>query len=1481
MRAIETTQLGGLPSPQGQNMSVNVRLLGPVEVICGELPVGLGGPKPRALLAMLALDTGSTVSTDRLIDGLWGDEPPATAAKLVQVYVSHLRKALVGAGADGVIATHGHGYELAVDRSQVDATRFERLLAQGAARQALELWRGSPLANVALEPFAGPEIRRLTELRAAALEVAIDQDLEAGRHRDVLPELESLLGQEPLRERLHAQRILALYRSGRQADALEAYRHARDLLINEVGVEPGPDLRRLHDALLRQDPSLDAPNAVPTPAPAQIAVTPQPDVVESIDELAARAGKERAEWQIAEDDLAAGVVALEDRRRRNEQAVVTDPTACPYKGLTSFGQGDAELFFGRERLVAEIVARLPGSRLLGVVGASGSGKSSVLRAGVLPALSAGVLPGSDAWTSTVVRPGSHPLGVLDAAMDQLPGNGTSILVVDQFEEAFTACADEAERARFLDALVDCARDHRRRTVVVLALRADFYGHCAGYPELSRMLDANTVLVGPMRAEELRSAIEGPARSTGWPVEPALVEALVADVEGEPGALPMLSTALLELWHYALAWQGEVRGLRLTDYEQTGGVRGAVARLAEAAYTSLDEGQQERARRILLRLAGDGDVRLRVPLTELDSADDVLTVLATERLVTLGDGTVEVAHEALLREWPRLVGWLEEDAEGRRLHRHLAVAARDWDATGRDASDLYRGARLAAAVEWATEHQDDLNDVERTFIRLGRVVDQAEAVAQRRTNRRLRALLSGVAGLLVFAVAAGAIALWQRGRAEDVAVIADARRLGAEALNQEQLDRAVLLASAGIELHPSPETHSSLLSVLLRQPAMVGELRGEGWPLTWAAVSDDGTMMATTDERGTVRVFDVQTRKLLSDPYRVIGGFVQHVVFSPDGRTVAVTINAVGTLVDLVDPRTGTRQERFQVPVYYPPPGGPPLEGFANMTTAFHPNGRDLIVQQSDGVFFDQPDGELPRGGPPLLTRLDGESGEVLESRHIGRSNALFFSVTADRQQIFITTPGDDATYEVDPDTLRVRQTHPTGDDWGAVSPDGRLLALGSNDGAVRLVDLASGRTRRMAERHEDGSNMFLAFTPDGRTMLSTAGAGEVIVWDVASLRVRERIENEQASWGLFAAPDGRTFYTPSGDGRLVIWDLSGDGRLDQRFDAGPPLELVDRSPKGLAVSPDGRIVAVAQADGIDLLDTSTLQRKAHLRGSETAMGLAFSPDGQRLAAAGLGPNVTIWDVASAQRVRQIEGVAYTTASSLAFSLDGRHVVVANYPSEGDRFPGGVRTYDVVTGEEEPLRFPIVTASIALSPDGRLVAAAGLEGPTQVLNLKTGDVVATLDTGDSSRSVAFSPDGKLLALGHFGGGAVLLSTDTYEQVGQRMAAQVGRVTAIQFSPDGSRILTGSADGTVQLWDVASQQVIGSPLTVQRDAYVAASFTPDGDHVIAVPDAGRGVRWDVREEAWRHQACVRAGRGFSVEEWQHELPGRPYVQVCGGD
>src|SRR3954454_16485021 len=397
---------------------MDVRLLGPIEVTFGNGAVPLGGPKPRAMLAMLALDAGITVSAEQLIDGLWGEDPPASAGKLVQVYVSHLRKAFAAAGDGDAIVTHGRGYELRVDRGQIDVAQFERLLAQGAAREALKLWRGPALADVVDQPFAGVEARRLEELRATAREMAIEHDLEVGLDREVLAELETLLAQEPLRERLHAQRMLALYRSGRQAEALEAYRAARATLVEQIGVEPEPELRRMQDAILRQDPSLEPPDHA-LPELERYAAEAREQAHRRLSDAASRASAERAEWLAAEDDLVARIVELQGVRERTRPP--RDPGDSPFKGLESFEVADADLFFGRERLIADMVARLSGARLMGIVGPSGSGKSSVLRAGLLASLTDGVLPGSSDWSLAVVRPGEHPVDALRLATEDLNG----------------------------------------------------------------------------------------------------------------------------------------------------------------------------------------------------------------------------------------------------------------------------------------------------------------------------------------------------------------------------------------------------------------------------------------------------------------------------------------------------------------------------------------------------------------------------------------------------------------------------------------------------------------------------------------------------------------------------------------------------------------------------------------------------------------------------------------------------------------------------------------------------------------------------------------------------------------------------------------------------------------------------------------------------------------------------------------------------
>ncbi|MGO9753064.1 MAG: BTAD domain-containing putative transcriptional regulator [Solirubrobacteraceae bacterium] len=752
-------------------------ILGPFEVLERGQKLALGAAGQQALLAVLLLHRDQVVASDRLIDLLWGEHPPRTAAKTVQVYVSRLRNVL----GDQLLQTEGRGYRLVVAADRVDAERFERLSREGRAEfdagdarravglfgDALELWRGAPLADFAYERFARAEIERLAELKLAVIEDRLDAELTLGGDGRLVPELEVLVGANPLRERLRGQLMLALYRAGRHSDALAVYRQASTILRDELGLDPSPALRELERRILDHDPSLS--------------------------------GGERAE--------------------RNGGAM--RPALCPFKGIGAFDRFDAGLFFGRERVVGDLVARVAEGDLVGIIGPSGIGKSSLLRAGVLAALSGGALPGSGRWRQVLLRPGEHPAdqllnalgGVqLDAVLDSLPAGERLVIAVDQFEELFTQCESEPERRRMIAALATAARDADRRAVVIVALRSDFYGRLAPYQGFAQLLSRSHVLVGPMDQAELASAIEKPATLAGLDVDERLVDELVSDVAGELGGLPLLSAALLELWR-----AGEGRALRLETYRASGGIHAAVARLAEDAYGQLDEPAREIARSVMLRLAGEQDgtpTRRRAPAAELEAIDGAAPVLATlidARLLTQAAGSVELTHEALLLHWPRYAEWRAADRVGNQIRAHLATAAREWDAHSRDTADVYRGARLAGVLDWAAQHGDQLNPLEHAFIDASRIETDREQRRQQLQNRRLRELL-GIAGVLACAAVVAAIvavANQQSANAKARRVtaadrVAVGRELTAQAVSEPDLRLAMKMAREAVALDGSAE-----------------------------------------------------------------------------------------------------------------------------------------------------------------------------------------------------------------------------------------------------------------------------------------------------------------------------------------------------------------------------------------------------------------------------------------------------------------------------------------------------------------------------------------------------------------------------------------------------------------------------------------------------------------------------------------------------
>jgi Novel STAND NTPase 1 len=382
-------------------------------------------------------------------------------------------------------------------------------------------------------------------------------------------------------------------------------------------------------------------------------------------------------------------------------------------------------------------------------------------------------------------------------------------VIDQFEELFTICLDDQERDRSLDTPLYAVGSPGARTTAVVVLRADFYGHAANVPALAGTLETNHILLGPMREEELRAAVERPARHVGLRLEPGLAEAVVTDVLDQPGGLLLLSHALQETWKARTG-----RTLTLAAYRSVGGARGAIARSADAVVAGMDPDHREIAKHIFLRLVevGEGteDTSRRAQLNELNPDHDpktaaVLQQLIDARLLTTGESSVEIAHEALIRSWPQLRDWLDEDREGLRLLGHLRSAAHEWERRDRDPAELQRGARLAATLDWVADAKPQLDSIEREYLDAGRAAEEAELDAARerarrdaRSNRRLRTLLAAAAVLLVAVLLAGLLAVRQRDRADRAGTLAEARRLGTQALVVDDYDEALLLAVGGPE-----------------------------------------------------------------------------------------------------------------------------------------------------------------------------------------------------------------------------------------------------------------------------------------------------------------------------------------------------------------------------------------------------------------------------------------------------------------------------------------------------------------------------------------------------------------------------------------------------------------------------------------------------------------------------------------------------------
>jgi WD40 repeat protein/transcriptional regulator with XRE-family HTH domain len=1209
-------------------------------------------------------------------------------------------------------------------------------------------------------------------------------------------------------------------------------------------------------------------------------------------------------------------------RRENAPAL----GLCPYKGLNYFEESDSDLFVGREEQTSRLVERIlalrsspTSNRFLAVIGASGSGKSSLLHAGLIPAIRWNQK--STDWQIHVLTPTAHPLESLAASlfaegsslagiaalMDDLARDQRSLqifarqrtkmnypllIVVDQFEELFTLCRAEEERVAFMDNLLTASAEVDGPALVVVALRADFYAHCADYPLLREALAACQEYIGAMNEEELKRAIEEPARRGRWEFEQGLVNLLLHEVGREPGALPLLSHALLETWQ-----RRRGRVMTLSGYTSSGGVRGAIAETAEAIFTDqLSHEQQALARRIFLRLTelgeetATGDTRRRATLDELilkpedkDMTHALIKRLADARLIVTHEDTVEVAHEALIREWPRLRGWLEDNREGLRLHRHLTGSAQEWLSLDRMPDLLYRGARLTQAREWADAHTDELNPLECEFLEASiawaereegereaqrrRELETAQKLAESERQRAEEQELSAaqlkkraryLTGAFLIAILMALTTLFFSSQARRTAIaaqhdkiLATSRELAAASRINLSVDpeRSLLLALQSISTTQNadgtvlPQSLEALHWAIVSSPIRM-TLKGMEDGVLSAAYSPDGKQLAAIGMDGTVIQWEAVTgRELRRIPGSTqANNFVstQRISYSPDGKSLFATDE---NRIKIYDPQLGTPVRE--------------LSGQAAAVTA--------IAVSRDGKFLAS--GALD--GSVLLWDLVSDAPVQPLEGHTQAVENLTFSPDGK----WLVTAGDDGAlkiWDVSSGAL-LKNFSEFGDVVLGVtfSPDGKQLAF--TDGTLQMWKLSDQNGITYEELFNIPGAAPDSFSADGSRLAGYVG-NDIKIWDAASGRELLTLTGHR-NWimGLAFSPDGSRLASTSKDGSIKVWSLAPGGELTTV--ASPGTVFGTR----IASSPDGKQFLTNGGDGSAVVWNAQTGRSLFVVHGSAAevVSVAYSPDGKRFATGSLDGKLFLWDTSSG---RELLGFAGHESGIRDIAFSPRSDLLAT-----GSFDGTARIWDARTGEllqeitgHRSQNHDLVLG-VAFSPDGRALATSGTDGTAMTWDVKTGSHLLTLKGHTLGiPDIAYSPDGSMIATGSGDGTAILWDAKTGSQ-NLALRGHTSGISSVQFSPDGSLLATGSDDNTVKLWDVRSGEEVLT-LPGSQGGVSGLAFDPGGTQLMVAGHDGIVRAFLLQTDDLLKLAQSRVTRSLSMEECKKYLhattcPGQP--------
>lgn len=1213
----------------------------------------------------------------------------------------------------------------------------------------------------------------------------------------------------------------------------------------------------------------------------------------------------------------------------------------PYRGLASFQPEDADWFFGRETLTNQLLAHLADLHAAGggvqvVVGASGSGKSSLLRAGLIPALYTGRVPGSASWPVLLFTPGARPMDELAtklAALTSLsaaeiaeltradPGRCAEysrqaatagqnagddsnpidfgerdgealrsatdrrlVLVVDQFEEIFTAGASDHERRVFIAAL--CAAVDSGGAVVVLGLRADFYAQVLRYPQLVAAVQTGQLTVGPMTKAQLRAAIVEPARKARTDIEEGLVELLLREVaprcdsragEGahDAGVLPLLSHALCATWHH-----GQGRRLTIAAYRKVGGIDGAVAASASTVYDQLTTQQQQLARRLFLSLVHIGaetaDTRRRVSTAELlaDYGDDqaaemhdVLDRFVAQRLITADRETIEISHEALLSAWPQLCHWLDADRTGLIIGRQLAEAAVTWRREHRDPAALYRGSRLTVAREWAEAAgpRAELSPLAREFLDASLQRDLSEQRVARRRTRRLRQLVALLTVLLIIVTGSVVYAVRAQQTATEQRNIAIARKAVSDAATMRNPALAAQLSLAAYRLAPIVETRDNVLSTFGAPYA--SRLAGNTSEVVSVAFTPDGQVLASGSKDRTARLWDVSTvhrpRELVTLD---VGEPLREVAFDSSGRMLATVGDSAVRLWDVTD-----RHHPRELATL-PSPAG------TAMWAVFSPDGRTMATGHNDTTarLWDVMD---PRR-PSQLAQLTGHTGWV-------------GSVAFRKDGQVLATAGDktarlwDVSDVRHPRKLGILAGHNEPVTSVAFSPDGRTVATSSWDHDVRLWDVTDpSAPQGMATLTGSTAIMWsVAFSPDGRSLAATGDSTRL--WDVSNLR--HPTKTTAIPGGLFSvafSPDGNSLATAEGDKTVRLQDLRD-----------LPLVGHDNVVASVAFSPNGRVLATGSWDHTvrlwDVSDPPSRRPITTLTGQTSFVrSVAFAPDGNTLATASDDNTVWLWDITNPYSPHRVTTVNSPGGEivAVAFSVDGHLLATGEYQM--------ARLWDV-TDRENPREiatvggYPSVIWRVAFSPNGHILTTGVDEGETtsRVWDISDPHHPRELAFPFSHTDTipiggAFSPDNRILVTvsnNDRNDNTVRLVDVTdlhHPRQLATLASHRATVYSVAFSPDGRSLVTASGDKTIRLWNVTdpAQPRQLATFTGHTSDIDSVVFNRDGHTLASGSNDFTARLWETNIDQVGTHICELAYPRITPQEWDEYFPGLAYSPPC---